>query len=52
MEILSLEKLIKGIQYIYEYYPHMLDLEELGNMDSMDCSSIIQASIFNEIVFG
>lgn len=51
-QILSLHKLIKGIKYMYKHYPKLIDLENLGGMDAFAYADIIQAAIFDEIIYG
>lgn len=49
---LTLHKLIKGIKYMYKHYPKLIDLEDLGGMDAFAYADIIQAAIFNDIIYG
>lgn len=51
-QILTLNKLIKGIKYMYKHYPKLIDLEDLGGMDAFAYADIIQAAIFNDIIYG
>lgn len=51
-QIITLDRLAVGIKYMYDNYPNLIDLENLGSIDAFICADVIQIAVFDELVYG